>query len=609
MRQIKTRLLTLILGITLLIPVMAFGAIKPLSLNQAFKFTATAKDYQTVLLFWHIAPGYYLYRDRFKIRAIEPGDMKLAAPILPQDYIQKTFAPLGEFAVYQKNIYIIQPIINSNSESITLQVSYQGCSKEGYCYPPTSKIVSVNLGANYMLPVKGIDRDIAPTQTTPKSVAQLVNPQDKITTLLSTKNVWGIVIGFFVLGALISLTPCVLPMIPILSSIIVGQGKLSHARSFLLSLLYVLGMAITYAVAGIIFGFIGSSIQADFQQPWLISIFVAIFILMALSLFGFFDLQLPEKLRSKINTISMHQKRGTLIGVVLMGVFSTLVLSPCVTPPLVGVLAYISQSGNAAIGGIALFIMGIGMGLPLLLIGAFGPKLIPHSGKWMVAVKNIIGILMLAVAIWMLSRIISQVLTLFLWGLLIIGCGVALGALNTSKGYWQHIRKAFALLVFIYGIVIIVGASLGNTDPFEPLSKENRISKINNLNFITVKTVDDVYHQMSLHKNKPVLLDFYAHWCVACKELDRVTFNNAQVKKALQHFLLLRADVTQNDLHAKALEQHFDVIAPPTILFFDKNHREIKSARIVGMIKPKYFLAHTSKHTLSKATLPAKGKN
>jgi thiol:disulfide interchange protein DsbD len=594
MKLTKKWLITLFIFLTLLTPALSSANPQPLLLNKAFQFTATAKDYQTVVLQWSIAPGYYLYRDRFKIRAVNPGKMRLAEPILPYDSIEKDFPPLGKFAVYDKNIYIIQPIINSNNESITLQVSYQGCSEKGFCYPPVSKVVTVNLSGNYMIPVKGIEMDVAPEPQlhAHKPVATMMNPQEHIAKILSTKNWWGIAIGFFIFGVLISFTPCVLPMIPILSSIIVGQGKISHARSFTLSLLYVLGMAITYAIAGVIFGFIGGSIQADFQKPWLISIFVAIFILMALSLFGLYDLQLPEKWRSKLANVSNHQKRGTLIGVIFMGIFSTLVLSPCVTPPLVGVLAYISQSGDAAIGGIALFIMGIGMGLPLLLIGAFGPKLIPHTGKWMVAVKNFMGVLMLAVAIWMLSRIIPDIATMMLWGILILGCGVTLGALSTVQGHWQHIRKAIGLVLFVYGIVIIVGASLGNTDPFQPLANQKSVAHKNELNFITVKTIDDVYHQMNLpeNKNKPVVIDFYADWCIACKEMDHVTFSNEQVQAALKGFLFLRADVTTNDMNAKALEQHFNVVAPPTVLFFNNKHQEVKNARVVGMTKPTAFL-------------------
>lgn len=573
--------------------------LKPLDLDQAFKFTAMAKDYQTAVLQWQIAPGYYLYRDRFKIRAIQAGNMELAPPILPYNYTEKAFPPLGKFAVYKGDIYIIQPILNSNHESITLQVSYQGCSQDGFCYPPTSKVVTLNLSDSFMQPTQGVDMDVAPaTNETTNTIQSKINPQDKITQLFSTKNWWAIVIGFFIFGVLISLTPCVLPMIPILSGIIVGQGKISHSRSFVLSLCYVLGMAVTYATAGVLFGYIGSNIQADFQQPWLISIFVAIFVLMALSLFGLFELQLPASLRNKFANFSTHQQHGTLISVVLMGVFSTLVLSPCVTPPLVGVLAYISQTGNAAIGGIALFIMGIGMGLPLLLIGAFGPKLLPHTGKWMVAIKNFMGVLMLAVAIWMLARIIPDWVTLLLWGALVIGCGVSLGALSSSQGHWNHVRKAIGILLFVYGIVLVIGGSIGNTNPLKPLANQTP-AQTTSLPFIKVTSVQDVYHELNLpqHKNKPVMLDFYADWCIACKELEAGAFSDPHVKALLKNTVLLQADVTRNDMNAKNLQQHFGVVAPPTILFFNAQHREIKSARIVGALSARNFITHLKQLT------------
>ncbi len=569
---------------------------QPLPINQAFQFTATAKDYQTVVLNWKIAPGYYLYRDKFKIRAIKPGKMELTEPVLPYNSIAKNIPAVGKLEVYSGDMYIIQPILHSNSHNITLQVHYQGCSQHGYCYPPITEVVSLNLANDYGTPVQGVAMDVAP-ETKPESqpsTSQLINPQDKITAILTANNLWGIVIGFFIFGVLLSFTPCVLPMIPILSSIIVGQGKISHARSFVLSLAYVLGMAITYAIAGVIFGFIGGSVQAAFQKPWLIIVFTIIFIAMALSLFGLYDLQLPERWRSKIARTSDHQKHGTLIGTFFMGILATLILSPCVTPPLVGVLAYISQTGNATIGGVALLWMGIGMGLPLLLIGAFGPKLMPHTGKWMVAVKNFMGVLLLAVAIWILSRLLADNIILLLWGLLVIGCGVAMGALSTATGHLAHWRKAIALVLFIYGIVLCVGAFLGNTNPFKPLANQ-RNQLMQALQFIPVKNVDDIYRQMHKAGNRPILLDFYADWCIACKEMDLITFSDPKVKKALKHFVLLRANVTKNSLEDKILQKHFGVVAPPTILFFGTDHKEIKSTRIIGMIKPQPFLKRLDK--------------
>lgn len=569
---------------------------QPLPINQAFQFTAMAKDYQTVVLNWKIAPGYYLYRDKFKIRAVKPGKMKLTEPVLPYDSVEKSIPSVGKLDVYDADMYIIQPILNSNSHNITLQVHYQGCSQHGYCYPPITEVVSINLANNYDTPVQGVLMDIPPEvkHGSAPPTSQVINPQDKITAILTTDNLWGIIIGFFVFGVLLSFTPCVLPMIPILSSIIVGQGKISHTRSFFLSLAYVLGMAITYAIAGIIFGFIGGSVQAAFQKPWLIIVFTIIFIAMALSLFGLYNLQLPSSWRAKIARTSDHQKHGTLIGTFVMGILATLILSPCVTPPLVGVLAYISQTGNAIIGGVALLCMGIGMGLPLLLIGAFGPKLIPHTGKWMVAVKNFMGVLLLAVAIWMLSRLLPDNIILLLWGLLVIGSGVALGALTTAKGHLAHWRKAIAVALFIYGIVLCVGAFLGNSNPLQPLAHQrNRVMQ--ELHFIPVKNVDDIYKHMHNAGNKPILLDFYADWCVACKEMDHITFSDPKVKQALKHFVLLRANVTKNSLEDKIMQKHFSVVAPPTILFFGKDHKEIKSTRIIGMIKPQPFLNRLKK--------------
>ncbi|PHQ78268.1 MAG: thiol:disulfide interchange protein, partial [Coxiella sp. (in: Bacteria)] len=544
----KYRLWFTLIGL-LLACVIRANTLQPLPFDQAFQFTATAKDYQTVVLQWKLAPGYYLYRDHFKIRAIKPGNMTLAPPILPQNYIDKDIPSVGRLAVYKQDMYIIQPIFNSNKQNITLQVHYQGCSENGFCYPPTSRVVSVDLANDYMIPVKGIKMDAPPEHIAPApthSLTHAINPQDKITAMLSGDNIWGIIVGFYIFGVLISFTPCVLPMIPILSSIIVDQGKISHMRSFLLSLTYVLGMAGTYAIAGIIFGSIGGSVQAAFQKPWLISIFTVLFIAMALSMFGLYNLELPAKWRNKLAHASDHQKRGTYIGVAVMGIFSTLVLSPCVTPPLVGVLAYISQTGSASIGGLALFVMGMGMGLPLLLIGAFGPKLIPHTGKWMVLVKNFMGVLMLAIAVWMLSRILSETIVMLLWGLLVIGCGIALGALTNSDGYAGHLRKAIGLVFFIYGIVLVIGAFMGNTNPLRPLVIHTSAKKQMVLNFTTVKSIADVNTQMTLskNKNKPILLDFYADWCVACKEMDHFTFSNPKVQAALKGYVLLRADVT-----------------------------------------------------------------
>ena len=358
--------------------------------------------------------------------------------------------------------------------------------------------------------------------------------QNNIATLLSHSTIWKIVLGFFMLGVLISLTPCVLPMLPILSSIIIGQQNKTRQHAFLLSLSYVFGMALTYAIAGIITVLVGINLQATFQQPWLIALVSLLFIAMALSLFDVYQLQLPLSWRTALTRVNEHQKHGSLIGTFFIGALSTLILSPCVTPPLVVALTYISQTGHLITGGLALFFMGLGQGLPLLLIGIFGAQWLPKAGPCMVIIKKLMGLLMIAMAIWMLSR---------LWP-------VTLMLSNQQSSPYVIVIK-------------------NNQDLANQLNSETTI-------------------------NKPVLLDFYANWCVSCKEMDAFTFSNPQVKIALKNVVLLRADVTANNADDQALEQQFGVIAPPTLILFDKNHHEIKQAKIIGYMSAKAFLKHLS---------------
>src|SRR3990167_4113831 len=499
-----------------------FAAVQPLPADQAFQFSATAKDYQTILVQFKIAPNYYLYQKHFHFKVIKPDNVALGNPLYPSN-IETLKTNLGIFDVYAHALTIPIPIIDATEKNIVLQVHYQGCSKAGYCYPPTTKIVEINLVGNYLQPATELKIDVAP-------IIQAAS-QNKFENLLTSHSLFLVITGFFVFGLLLSLTPCVLPMIPILSIMIIGKEK-SHA--FLLSLFYVLGMAITYAIAGIFFGVVGSNVQALFQQPWIIICFSILFILMALSLFGLFNLQLPEKWRSKIAAMSYHQKSGTYFGAAVMGILSTLILSPCVTPPLVAALGFISQSGNAALGGIALFAMGIGMGAPLLLIGALGSRILPKSGAWMNAVKYFLGILLLLVALFMLQRVFPEI------------------------------------------------------NLFRVFSEEQSTSV---LVFKNVNSVAEINKELNSANNKIVMLDFSADWCVACKELDVLTFQNPAVQKQLKQFILLRADVTKNTIEDQVLEKYYNVIAPPTILFF-KNNQEIQNSRIIGALSAEQFLKH-----------------
>lgn len=583
-------------SIMIFITLAAHAQSEPLPVDQVFQFSATAKDHQTIIVQWKIKPGYYLYRDRFQFRGIKPKNIRFGKPLFPQS-IKKSSPQNREYQIYKKRVRIPIPIIiQTKQQHLILQVTYQGCSDKGYCYPPTTKVVPINLAGHYMQFTQGISINV------PGAEGKPLSEQTRIETLLNGNNLIPLIIAFLGFGILISLTPCVLPMIPILAGIIVGHAKLSTVRSLLLALAYVLGMAITYAIAGIILGFIGSNLQATLQKPWIIVIFSLIFVAMALSLFGFYNIQLPEKWRSSFSHASQKQKSGTYVGAALMGCLSTLILSPCVTPPLVAVLSYIGHTGNTVMGGVALFAMGIGMGVPLLIIGAFGTKLLPKTGPWMNATKYILGILLLGIAIWMLERILPGAMTMLLWAALVIGTALYMGALSTAQSKWQLFLKGIGLIFFVYGILLIIGAATGRHNPLSPISLNQKYNRSMGLKFISVKTVSDVERELTQAKQqkKMALLDFYADWCISCKEMDEFTFNHETVKQQLVHFVKLRANVTANDIEDKALEKYFNVIAPPTILFFDKNGNEIKNARIVGKISAHAFLKHLNRIILTK---------
>jgi thiol:disulfide interchange protein DsbD len=561
---------------------------EPLAADQAFQFLATARDNQTILTQWNIAPGYYLYRDRFHFSVLKPTETILGQPLFPEGEA-KSSPELGHYQIYKNSLIIPIPVIKAAADQLTLKVVYQGCSSDGFCYPPATKIVSVNLAGNYMSFVAGS----SPAILEPSSAGSIISAEK----LLANQNIFVILLGFLGFGLLIAFTPCVLPMIPILSSIIVGRGAVTLRHALGLSVAYVLGMAITYAVAGILVGFLGGTLQAALQKPWIIAVFSLVFVLLALSLFGFFNLELPEKWRSYFAARSQQQKKGSWIGTVLMGVFSTLILSPCVTPPLVAVLGYIGHTGNAALGGAALFVMGIGMGIPLILIAIGGAKYLPKTGPWMVAVKNILGILLLAIAVWMLQRIIPGWISMLLWAALAIGVSFYLGALRSTKTIWEMVRKTIGLLFFVYGIVLVVGALQKNYNPLTPLALEQCSIQQESNHFKIIKTEADLKNALNTAKaeNKPVLLDFYADWCVSCIQMEHYTFNNPEVKNYLKKFILLRADVTANDVDDKTLQKSLNVIAPPTIIFFDREGNEINNSRVVGETSAMPFLEHLRK--------------
>jgi thioredoxin:protein disulfide reductase len=429
-----------------------------------------------------------------------------------------------------------------------------------------------------------------------------VSEQDRIASVLANSGIWVIVAAFFGFGLLLAFTPCVFPMIPILSGIIAGQGpNITTRKAFVLSLVYVLAMALTYTVVGVLAGLFGANLQAAFQNPWVLTSFALIFVLLALSMFGFYELQLPSSLQSKLAEISNKQEGGTLIGVAIMGLLSALIVGPCVAPPLFGALIYISQTGDAVLGGVALFALSMGMGAPLIAIGTSAGKLLPRAGAWMDAVKAVFGVTLLGVAIFMLERILPPAVAMLLWGLLLICSAVYMGALSQlpqGASGWSKLWKGIGVFLLIYGALMLLGAAAGGKDTVQPLrglAVGGAGGGVAEASFTRVKTVEDLDREVAKAGvlGKPVMLDFYADWCVTCKELERYTFSDPTVIAEMSRFVLLKADVTANDAEDQALMQgRFGIPGPPAILFFDTTGNELKGYRLVGFKSADAFVEH-----------------
>jgi thioredoxin:protein disulfide reductase len=588
----------LFLLIVLAVSTLNAASKQPILVDDAFHFSATVKDKGTVSVHWDIAPGYHLYKERFSYKLMAPAGASLGNVLLPAGISQEDDI-LGKHQVYNQKLSLDIPIEHLDAKAVTMRVCYQGCADDNFCYPPQTKEITLDLRAP--------PGTLANTTTVENGNFQSQSQQDKITAMLEHDSVWLIIISFFGFGLLLALTPCVLPMIPILSGIIVGHGASLHTKkAFFLSLTYVVAAALTYAIAGVIAGFLGESLQIFFQAPWVLVSFSLVFILLALSLFGLYELRLPSCLQEKFVGLSNRQKSGSYIGTAVMGVLAALIVSPCVTAPLVGALVYISTTGNALLGGVALFVMGLGMGVPLIIIGTSSGRWLPKAGVWMNTIKALFGVLLVAAAIVMLSRIIPGSLSLILWAALLIISGVYLGVLNPSiQSGWGKLWKGCGLLFVIYGAMLIVGSGSGSDDPLQPLAKfvaSSRSSHIPtdiptrmpNLVFKSIKTNDDLDRELARADvaNKPVMLDFYADWCIACKEMDDRVFTDPTVRALLKNWILLRADITANDKLDKSLKERLSVIAPPTILFFDAKSNEIEAVRVVGAMKVTEFIEH-----------------
>jgi thiol:disulfide interchange protein DsbD len=546
---------------------------------------------------WEIADGHYLYRDKMQITTDEPG-INSNSLIMPQGDAKDDPIFNKTLYVFHNSVEIALPYqYNDNGDKeATFKVKYQGCSEiSGICYPPQTKKFTVKLFPVSEAQAAAID----------SSSSEPVSEQDEIANVLKSGNTWLTLIIFFGAGLLLAFTPCVFPMIPILSGIIVGQGKeITTSKAFYLSLVYVLAMALTYTIVGILVGLSGENIQAWFQNPWIIGSFVAIFVALSFSMFGFYDLQMPASIQSKLTNISNSQQGGNIIGVAIMGFLSALIVGPCVTAPLVGALIYIAETGDAVLGGMALFSLSMGMGAPLLLIGASAGKFLPKAGAWMDAVKAVFGVLLLGLAIWLLERVAPAAATMGLWAALIIVSAIYMGAMDSlvegSSG-WKKLWKGLGVLLLIYGIIILLGLASGNRNVYQPLKGLAGISgsatQVEQLNFKKIKGVEGFNAELekATAAGKTVMLDFYADWCVSCKEMEAFTFSDPAVHKALDGVVLLKADVTLNDEKDTELYKHFGIIGPPSIMFFGTDGKENKNYRVVGFMPADKFSEHVKR--------------
>ncbi|HSC48177.1 MAG TPA: protein-disulfide reductase DsbD, partial [Gammaproteobacteria bacterium] len=518
-----------------------------LPVDQAFRFSAVAKDSHTLEVRWQVAPGYYLYRQKFDLKSDDP-EVQLGMPDFPEGKI-KNDPYFGTSEIYPEDVDVLVPVSYGGAPGkFNLTAAYQGCAEKGFCYPPQTRVVSFDLATAGAA---------APAVAAPAPMAE----QDRLALLIKDGNLILVFLAFIGYGLLLTFTPCVLPMVPIISGIIVGQGKISTPRAFLLSLTYVLAMALVYAIAGVVVGLAGANIQLALQNPWVLSVFSLIFVLLALSMFGFYELQVPSFIQTHLTHHSNKQSSGAFLGVGIMGALSALICGPCITAPLVAALIFIGETGSALRGGVALFALGLGMGVPLLIIGTSAGKLVPKAGHWMNAVKAVFGVVMLALAIWFLSRVLPGPVSLALWAALAIVCGVYLSALDplqAGASGWRKLWKGLGLIALVYGILLLVAAALGGSDPLRPFDNYGRggtaalgagsvANPTSSLPFKHIKTSADLDRELAAAKGSPVMLDFYADWCISCKELEHDTYSDPAVQGALANVTLLQADVTAND--------------------------------------------------------------
>jgi len=615
MRPLIARLLPM-LGAALLLAgaALAQDVLEP---EKAFRFSARALDERTIEVRYRIEDGYYMYREKFEF-AVEPASARLGDAHFPAGEIRQDEF-FGRVETYRKNVAIRIPV-EAGAEAVNLAATSQGCADIGICYPPITQNARIILAA-----APGGASGPPGVPSVPETASQragaaadqfvgrpvrgqpgLISDEAKAAGILAGGSLWAIVAFFLAAGLLLTFTPCVLPMIPILSGIIVGEGReASHrTRALALSLAYVAGMAVTYTALGVAAGLAGSMFGGALQNPWVLTAFAAIFVALAFSMFGFYDITLPSFLHTRLTHASHKLTGGHLGAVALMGVLSAAIVSPCIAAPLAGALVYISQSRDVLLGGTALFAMSIGMGVPLVLVGVTGGALLPRSGHWMKSVKKFFGFLMLGVAIWIIAPVVPVVTQMLLWAALLIVGAMYLHALDPlphDASDFTRFWKGVGVISLLAGAALALGAFSGHRDILQPLAGFRAATASGGLEtapvqFERVRSVADLDARLKT-VSRPVMLDFYADWCVSCKEMERFTFSDARVREKMSGMILLQVDVTANNDEDKALLKRFSLFGPPGIVFFDRQGREIDGLRVIGYQPADRFLESLARAT------------
>ena len=537
-----------------------------LPVTEAFQFSGSVEQ-GNALIDVQVAPGHYLYKDRFSFSPAKDITLQGSATypsgeLIYDPYFQK------DMETFADNLTIKLPVEHSSSLP-ELEISFQGCASAGLCYPPHKVVIPLSADA--------------PASAKQPTADNIFLQQ------LEHSSLPAALLVFILAGIGLSLTPCVLPMFPILFSLILGSKAQSKGRTVVLTLTYILTMSATFAAAGTAMGLFGATLnlQAKLQSPWLLVPMATLFALLALSMFGLYELQLPSAVRDRLN--NKLQQSGGLSGAATMGLLSALVVSPCVSAPLAGALIYISSTGNALFGGITLFALGLGMGIPLFVLAVGGRQWLPQSGAWMNSVRSVFGVLLLGVAIWLLERVIPASATLFLWGTLLLSCGVFLGALNNSPaGFGQKLQQTLGLLCLIYGSCLIVGAAMGHHDPLRPLSSERSqvIAEKTDSAIRKVTALSELQSQLdqAARRNQPAMVDVYADWCISCKIMEQTVFSDPLVAEQLASVAMIKLDITDNTReHQQFLDQH-QLFGPPALLFYDGQGEELPALRSQGEI-------------------------